>query len=532
MDLVTRTPCCCTGCGRREIAGWTWFCTCTWAMSGSMPLSNVAEMLTCPRELELDAEVEQAVEAGELLLEDLGDAVLDRLGRGAGIVGADVDLGGAMSGYCSIGRVAIAPMPASITMMASTQAKIGRSMKMRDMAYPPPRPPRPGGPLPGLPGSIFCGAFAGTGWTCAADFKLLVPLRDHPVATLEPCGHHPVRAISAGRDDLAPFRLVAPCRDPDEGIAAEVALHRRLRDQIDVAIHRLGEHRLDEHSRKQHALRVGKARPKRHRAGAFVDHDLRKLDRAGVAVVAAVLELQADLRAARRNPARCQSALQGQEVGGRLLDVDIHRVNPLDHRKRFGLVGGDERADGKQRPADPPADRRGDRRVAQIDPRGLERGAGLRNIGPRLPGLGRGVGIILLGDRLDLRQRAVPVGAGLGGFSRSAGIGEVRRRLVDGGLVEARVDLEQRLSLTDGGAFGEIAAANEAIDLRPHFRRLERHGPPAKLRQQRHRTGLGDDIADLGGSAPAIRRVGLGRAARAPEQRHRKAGHDEQPDKR
>ena len=39
-----------------------------------------------------------------------------------------------MSGYCSIGSALIAPMPASMMMIASTQAKIGRSMKMRDMA--------------------------------------------------------------------------------------------------------------------------------------------------------------------------------------------------------------------------------------------------------------------------------------------------------------------------------------------------------------------------------------------------------------
>ncbi len=39
------------------------------------------------------AEVEQAVDAGELLLQDLGDAVFDRFGGGAGIARADVDLG-------------------------------------------------------------------------------------------------------------------------------------------------------------------------------------------------------------------------------------------------------------------------------------------------------------------------------------------------------------------------------------------------------------------------------------------------------
>ena len=70
---------------------------------------------------------------GQLLLDHLGDAVLDRLGRGAGVGRADVDLGGAMSGYCATGSERIAPMPASMITIAITQAKIGRSMKIFDM---------------------------------------------------------------------------------------------------------------------------------------------------------------------------------------------------------------------------------------------------------------------------------------------------------------------------------------------------------------------------------------------------------------
>ncbi len=37
--------------------------------------------------------------------------------------------GGAMLGYCAIGSVAMDSAPASITMMARTHAKMGRSMK-------------------------------------------------------------------------------------------------------------------------------------------------------------------------------------------------------------------------------------------------------------------------------------------------------------------------------------------------------------------------------------------------------------------
>src|SRR6185437_7137180 len=45
--------------------------------------------------------------------------------------------GGAMSGYWATGRKAIDRAPASMITMAMTQAKIGRSMKKRDMALGP-----------------------------------------------------------------------------------------------------------------------------------------------------------------------------------------------------------------------------------------------------------------------------------------------------------------------------------------------------------------------------------------------------------
>jgi hypothetical protein len=40
--------------------------------------------------------------------------------------------GGAMVGYCSIGRLVAAMPPASMVTMAMTQAKTGRSMKKRE----------------------------------------------------------------------------------------------------------------------------------------------------------------------------------------------------------------------------------------------------------------------------------------------------------------------------------------------------------------------------------------------------------------
>jgi hypothetical protein len=43
--------------------------------------------------------------------------------------------GGAMLGYCDIGKPRIAITPASMITIATTHAKIGRSIKKRDIRY-------------------------------------------------------------------------------------------------------------------------------------------------------------------------------------------------------------------------------------------------------------------------------------------------------------------------------------------------------------------------------------------------------------
>ena len=46
----TRTPCCCTSWGKSDMACCNLFCTCTWAMSGSVPGLKVRVTLTLPDE--------------------------------------------------------------------------------------------------------------------------------------------------------------------------------------------------------------------------------------------------------------------------------------------------------------------------------------------------------------------------------------------------------------------------------------------------------------------------------------------------
>ena len=54
VDLTTVTPCNCTICGRFGMANCSLFCTCTWAMSGSVPGSKKSDTLACPAALLLD----------------------------------------------------------------------------------------------------------------------------------------------------------------------------------------------------------------------------------------------------------------------------------------------------------------------------------------------------------------------------------------------------------------------------------------------------------------------------------------------
>ena len=54
LALATTTPCCTTSEGSRGVASATLFCTWTWAMSGSVPVSKVRVIETRPDELEVE----------------------------------------------------------------------------------------------------------------------------------------------------------------------------------------------------------------------------------------------------------------------------------------------------------------------------------------------------------------------------------------------------------------------------------------------------------------------------------------------
>ena len=242
-------------------------------------------------------------------------------------------------------------------------------------------------------------------------------------------------------------------------------------------------------------MRVWEPRAQGHGTRGRIDHRLGELQRAGISIGAAILKRQPDAdRPARR--AACLLA-QREQVSARLLDIDEHRVEPLDGRQRIGLAGGDEPAGRHQRAADASADRGGDAGVAKVDAGDFERCPVLRNARRRLARGGGGVGIVLPGDRFHLRERTVARGLGGGSGAGRLGAGKIGLRLCGIRLIEAGIDLIERLAGADERSFGKGARADHARHLRPHFGAFERGGAAGERGGQLDRLHLHNDIAGL-----------------------------------
>ena len=136
-----------------------------------------------------------------------------------------------------------------------------------------------------------------------------------------------------------------------------------------------------------------------------------------------------------------------------MLDVDEDRIEPGDGRQRIGLVGGDQRAFGDaDRPIRPliGAGTRVKRRLICA----LRSGALFcATAASACRAWATRVGIILLGDRLHLGQRLVARGPGPRGFGAGPRALEIGLRLRGLRVIDAGVDLVERLALADERAF-------------------------------------------------------------------------------
>ena len=116
-----------------------------------------------------------------------------------------------------------------------------------------------------------------------------------------------------------------------------------------------------------------------------------KLSVPDLRIFRAGFELQPDRRLVSRNLAGERLLAQAEQVGARLLDVDIDRVEPLDRGQRIVLPCLNQSAGRIDRPSDAPGDRSPDHRPLQVDLGGAQRGGLGGDVGARLTCGGLGI---------------------------------------------------------------------------------------------------------------------------------------------
>ena len=130
------TPILRTSAGSRGCAMATRFCTCTWAMSRLVPSSKLTWIENRPSAVEF--EYMYSMFSTPLICCSIGvttvEATTSALAPGYWPV--TLMIGGAISGYCAIGRRENDTPPRMTNTIETTAAKIGRSMKKCEMRIP------------------------------------------------------------------------------------------------------------------------------------------------------------------------------------------------------------------------------------------------------------------------------------------------------------------------------------------------------------------------------------------------------------
>ncbi|MNH13939.1 hypothetical protein D3C79_735240 [compost metagenome] len=243
---------------------------------------------------------------------------------------------------------------------------------------------------------------------------------------------------------------------------------------------------MDEHARQQVVLRVGEHGTQGDGAGGLVNRDLGKLQATFLAIGAAVFQGQGDLGgvvADLLQLAAFQFTAQLEQLGRGLGNVDVDRVELLDHCHRFGLAIVDQCTFGNRRASDATAQRGQDLGVTQVDLGAAQRGLSLQTFGV-------GVVVFLAADSLFADQLLVTVGQRAGRLQVGLGTGQGR-------LVHRRVDLVQLLAFLDLSAFFELALENDAVNLRTNFGDAVSGSAPRQVGRQGVGLGLQGHDADL-----------------------------------
>ena len=149
---------------------------------------------------------------------------------------------------------------------------------------------------------------------------------------------------------------------------------------------------------------------------------------------------------------------EAQQVGARLLDVDIDRVEALDGGQGVVLPRPDQRAGGVERAADAAGDRGADHGAVEVDLGGTERrGLGL-DVGASFACRRNRIVVELARDEVALHQLGIAANLAVGGDGRGAGAGERGAGIGDLRFVGDRIDPIEGLAFADIIALGEQAA--------------------------------------------------------------------------
>ena len=122
-----------------------------------------------------------------------------------------------------------------------------------------------------------------------------------------------------------------------------------------------------------------------------------------------------------------------------------------------------------------------------------------------------------------LDQRPVSARERAGGLGLGARALEVRRGLCRLRVIDARIDLVERLSLPNDRALPEQAALDDAGNLRPDLGDLVSGDAPGKLLLERRAALLNDDVADGGGTARAAAPAAAALSSLLPQAASRRA---------
>ena len=204
-----------------------------------------------------------------------------------------------MIGYCATASSGIEIAPIRQMNSATTQAKIGLSMKKLGIGI------YRCACAAGLASRADIGGRVRFGPGLRPDLvaggELLETLDHDLVAGLQAFGDEPLAALQRAGTHRLHRDAVVVLDHEHFAAAAAIALDRLLRHRDGVAVDALLDLHADIHAGQQFALRIGKLAAQRHLPGMGIDLGLREQQFAGQRIDRAVVEHQADLHRVGRD---------------------------------------------------------------------------------------------------------------------------------------------------------------------------------------------------------------------------------------